>query len=101
MECLKKGGMAVLEWLIRLLIISFDIWVVPEDWHLACIMPLYKGKGDKCECSNSRGIILLSAVGNLYGRVLIKRARAGTECAIGEKQCGFRQGRGCMDQCLL
>ena len=23
---------------------------------------------------------------------------AGTECAIGEEQCGFRQGRGCMNQ---
>ena len=54
---------------------------------------VYKGKGDKCECSNSRGINLLSAVDMLYGRVLIKRVRAGTECAI-----GFRQGRGCMDQ---
>ena len=30
--------------------------------------------------------------------VLIKRVRAGTECAIGEEQCGFRLGRGCMDQ---
>ena len=30
--------------------------------------------------------------------MLIKRDRAGTECAIGEEQCGFRQGRGCMDQ---
>ena len=29
---------------------------------------------------------------------LIKRVRAGTECAIGEEQCGFMQGRGCMDQ---
>ena len=37
-------------------------------------------------------------VGKLYGRVLIKRVRAGTECAIGEEQCGFRQCRGCMDQ---
>ena len=60
---------------------------------------LYKGKGDKCEWSNSRGIIsLLSVVGKLYGRVLIKRVRAGPECAIGEEQSGFRQGRGCMDQ---
>ena len=30
--------------------------------------------------------------------MLIKRVRAGTECAIWEVQCGFRQGRGCMDQ---
>ena len=43
-------------------------------------------------------IHLLSVVGKLYGRVLIKRDRAGTECAIGEEQCGFRQSRGCMDK---
>ena len=41
---------------------------------------------------------MLSVVGKLYGRVLIKRVRAGTECAIGEEQCGFRQGRWSMNQ---
>ena len=97
-ECLKKGGMAVLEWLVRLLDLSFDMGVVPMDWRGACIVPLYKGKGDKCECSSSRGINLLSVVCKLFGRVPIKRIRAGTECAIGEEQCGFGQGRGCMDQ---
>ena len=68
------------------------------DWCGACIVPLYKWKGDKCACSNSRGISLLSVVGKLFGRVLINRVRAGTECAIGEDQCRFRQGRGCMNQ---
>ena len=97
-EYLKKGVMAVLEWLVRLLNLSFDMGVVPMDWRGACIVPLYKGKNDKGECSNSRGISLLSVVGKLFGRVLIKRVRAGTECAIGEEQCGFRQSRGCMDQ---
>ena len=47
--------------------------VVPMDWHGACIVPLYKGKGEKCECSNSRGISLLSVVGMLFGRALIKK----------------------------
>ena len=61
-------------------------------------MQLYKGKGDKCEYSNSIGISLFSVVGKLFGRVLIKRVKAGAECAIGEEQCGFRQGTGCMDQ---
>ena len=28
---------------------------------------------------------MLSVVGKLYGRVFIKRVRAGTECAIGEE----------------
>ena len=41
---------------------------------------------------------MLSVVGKLFRRVPIKRVRARTECAIGEEQCGFRQGRGCMDQ---
>ena len=68
------------------------------DWRGACIVALYTGKGDKCECSNSRSISLYSVVGKLFGRLLIKRVRAGTECAIGEEQCGFRHGRGCMDQ---
>ena len=38
MECLKKGGMAVLEWLVRLLNLSFDMWVVPMDWRRACVV---------------------------------------------------------------
>ena len=30
-ECLKKGGMTVLKWLVRLLNLSFDIGVVLMD----------------------------------------------------------------------
>ena len=41
---------------------------------------------------------MLSVVGKLFGRVLIERVRDGTEYAIREEQCGFRQGKGCMDQ---
>ena len=41
-ESLKKGGMAVLEWLVRLLNLRFDMGVVPMDWRVACILLLYK-----------------------------------------------------------
>ena len=37
---------------------------------------------------------LLSVVGKIFGTVLINRVRAGTDCATGEEQCEFRQGRG-------
>ena len=36
MECVKKGGIAVLEWLVRLLNLSFDMGVVPMEWRGAC-----------------------------------------------------------------
>ena len=51
-ECLKIGGMAVLESLVRRLDVSFHMGLVPMDWRGACIVLLYKEKGDKCEYSN-------------------------------------------------
>ena len=36
-ECSQKGGMAVLEWLVRLLNLSFDMGVVPMDWRAWCL----------------------------------------------------------------
>ena len=53
----KEGGMAVLECLVRLLNLIFDMVMVPMDWSGACIVPLYKGKGHMCECSNSRVLV--------------------------------------------
>ena len=46
------------------------------------MVPLYKGKGDVHECSNFRGISLLSVVRKVYGRVLINRIRDKTENVI-------------------
>ena len=43
-ECILKCGMAVLEWLVRLLNLSLDMGVVPMDWRGACLVPMYKGK---------------------------------------------------------
>ena len=40
--------------------LSFDTGGEPMDWCGACIVPIYKWKGYKCECSDSRGVSLLS-----------------------------------------
>ena len=97
-KCLKKGDMAVLDWIVRRLIVSFDMRVVPADWREACIASLNKWKGDKCDCSSLRLIRLLSVVGKQYGRVQIKRVTAETVCALGEEQCGFMHDNGCIEQ---
>ena len=45
--------------------------VVPEDWRSAVIIPLYKGKGERTECSKYRDISLLSLAGKIYARIFI------------------------------
>ena len=45
--------------------------VVPEDWRSAVIVPLYKGKGERNECKNCRGVSLLSVAGKIYAGILI------------------------------
>ena len=62
-EMLKEGGVTVLEWLVRVSNICFMLSIVPVDLVIACMVPLYKGKGDVHDCSNFRGISLLSMVG--------------------------------------
>ena len=65
------------------------------------IVPIYKGKGDRSECKNYRGISLMSIPGKVYGRILIEKVCSLTERLIGEDQCRFRSGRGCVDQMFV
>ena len=48
---------------------AFESDVVLEDWRSAVIVPLYKGKGERTECKNYRGISLLSMVGKIYAGI--------------------------------
>ena len=57
----------------------FESGVVPEDRGSAAIVPLYKGKGEMPECKNYRVISVLSAVGKICARILVDKARRGTE----------------------
>ena len=47
-EMLKERDVTVLEWLVRVFNICFMLSIVPVDWVIACMVPLYKGKGDMC-----------------------------------------------------
>ena len=59
----------------------------------------YKGKGERIECKNYRGISLLIEVEkNIYAGILADRVRRVTVSLNGDKQEGFRAGSGCVDQ---
>ena len=70
---------------------------MPLDWHIGVVVPLFK-KGDRRLCSNYRGITLFSLPGKVYSGLLERRIRRIVKSQIQEVQCGFRPGRGTVDQ---
>jgi hypothetical protein len=73
---------------------------MPADWQMAIIYPLYK-KGDKLNCSNYRGILLLNAVYTIFTNTLARYLEMYTEEILGDYQCGVRKGRSTTDQIFM
>jgi hypothetical protein len=61
--------------------------------------PIYKA-GDKTDCSNYRGISLLSATYKILSNVLLPSLTPYTEEIIGDHQCGFQRNRSSTDYIL-
>jgi len=108
----KASGMDLIlnEFLNNSALIMVDIWVllfnvvmesgmVPESWSIGIIKPLYKGKGDKGNIDNYRGITLLSCVGKLFTSCLNSRINCFLDDndLLGEEQIGFRKGYSTVD----
>jgi hypothetical protein len=75
---------------------------VPQDLRDAVIVSLYKKKGEKSDCSNYRGITLLSIAGKILARVLLDRLIPSiAEENLTESQCGFRANRGTTDMTFV
>ena len=73
---------------------AFESGAVPEDWRSAMIVPLYKGKGERNECKNYRGIRFLCVVRKIYAGILEDRVRRVTGGLIDDGQGGFKSGEG-------
>ena len=68
---------------------------IPSSWRLSELTPLFKGKGSILECSNYRGIKLISHTLKLLERIIDQRLRNIVD--LGNIQFGFRRGRSTMD----
>ena len=70
---------------------------VPQDMRGANVVTLYENKGDRSDYNNYRGISLLSIVGKVFARVVLKRLQVLAEQVYPESQCGFRANRSTID----
>ena len=78
-----------------------EVWrgePVPQVWKDANLVTIFKNKGDRSECGNSRGIALLSVAGKILAKVVLRRIVSTlTEAILPETQCGFRSNRSTVD----
>ena len=72
----------------------------PSKWRKGLIVQLPK-KGNLNESKNWRGIMLLSVVSKVMGRILIDRIRTGVELKLRKEHAGFRPGRGSTVQIFI
>ena len=96
-EILKCGQSTLLPHLHHLLKLCWKEKAVPQDLRDANIITIYKNKGSRGDCNNYRGISLLSIVGKLFARVVLKRLQVLANRVYPESQCGFRAGRSTID----
>ena len=88
----------LVEKLTNLFSLCWEKGVAPKDLRDAVIVSLYKNKGDKSDCSNYRGITLLSIAGKILARVFLDRlVPTIAEENLPESQCVFRANRGTAD----
>ena len=71
---------------------------VPQQWKDAVIAVPHK-KGDKTECGNYRGVLLVSHAGKVVARRL--SAYCEVKGLLPEEQCGFRSNRSTTDMMFL
>jgi exonuclease III len=99
-ELVKAGGGTVVKGLRE---VFQQCWVeekTPRQIKKGLICPVFKD-GEARDPNNYRGITVTSAVGKLYGRVLLGRIQGWCEGWLGEEQAGFRAKRGCEEQRVI
>ena len=97
-ELLKYGGPAMLLFLHTLFSTIWQTKIIPGDWRKGVIIPLWKKKGSRSDCSNYRGITLLSVPGKLFSMVLLDRCRSIIRKIRRLEQAGFMSDRSTIEQ---
>ena len=85
--------------IVKFFNIILESGIVPNDWTIGIIKPLYKNKGDINDVNNYRGITLLSCLGKLFTSILNSRLYTylTRENILGNEQAGFRSQHSTLD----
>ena len=98
-EFLQKSCHKMLSVFTKLFNVILNTGIVPDDWTVGIIHPIYKNKGCKNDPLNYRGITILSCFGKLFTSVLNDRITTYLEQnkKLGQEQAGFRKNFSTVD----
>ena len=101
-EFLKSCPASFVQVITRLFNLILSTGLVPEDWCLGTIIPLFKNKGSRSDPDNYRGITLLSCISKLFTAAVNERLKYFLEGSglLGNEQAGFRANFSTMDHIL-
>lgn len=88
-----------LSWLTKLFNKILRTKKIPDEWRKSIMVPIYKNKGDIQNCTNYRGIKLMSHTMKLWERVIEHRLRC--ETRVSDNQFGFMPGRSTIEAIFL
>ena len=71
--------------------------VIPDDFKIAMVTPLYKNKGDLMDMNNYRGISVLSPFAKIFEKLISKQIIAyfDNNSLFYQQQHGLRSGHSC------
>ena len=96
-EMLKALTGEEILWLTRMYHVAWKFSKTARDWQTGVITLIFK-KEDRKQCTNYRGISLLSLPGKEYDKCLERKSREILESNLEDGQCGFRPSRSTTDQ---
>ncbi|KAG0730476.1 Transposon TX1 uncharacterized protein [Chionoecetes opilio] len=99
-ELLKAGGEAMIHGLHAVLTAVRQSGTIPPAWKRGLVVPIWKGKGDRQDCNNYRGITLLSVPGKVLAHLLLTRIRSHLVKHQRPQQSGFTPGKSTTDRIL-
>ncbi|KAG0729173.1 Transposon TX1 uncharacterized protein [Chionoecetes opilio] len=99
-ELLKARGEAMTRGLHAVLTAVWQSGTIPPDWKRGLVVPIWKGKGDRQDCNNYRGITLLSVPGKVLAHLLLTRIRSHLVKYQRPQQSGFTPGKLTTDRIL-
>ena len=102
-EYLKNSPPYLIRILYRLFNLVLDTGIIPENWTIGIIKPVYKNKGNNLDPDNFRAITLISCLGKLFTSILNERFTflANEISLISSNQAGFRKGHPTTDHLFL